>query len=119
MIDNLLANVRTHTPPGTTDIDRVDVARRPRPSIIVADDGPGMQPDDAERVFERFFRADPSRSRQSGGAGLGMAIVAAIVAAHGGTCQRRHGARRRRPASRSSIPPVGATRSGAERRTDR
>ena len=48
------------------------------------DDGPGLAADEAAHVFERFFRGDPSRSRDHGGAGLGLAIVAAIVEAHGG-----------------------------------
>jgi two-component system OmpR family sensor kinase len=52
--------------------------------VEVADSGPGMTTADAERVFERLYRADPSRARRHGGAGLGLAIVAAIVAAHGG-----------------------------------
>jgi two-component system OmpR family sensor kinase len=51
----------------------------------VADEGPGLAPDEAARVFERFYRADPSRTRSSGGSGLGLSIVAALVAAHGGT----------------------------------
>jgi signal transduction histidine kinase len=50
----------------------------------VADDGPGIDEAERELVFERFFRADPSRSRRTGGAGLGLAIVATIVRAHGG-----------------------------------
>ena len=53
--------------------------------ITVTDDGPGMLEDDARRAFDRFHRADASRSRASGGAGLGLAIVAAIVAAHDGS----------------------------------
>jgi two-component system OmpR family sensor kinase len=52
--------------------------------IEVIDRGPGMSADDAARAFERFYRADPSRARESGGAGLGLAIVAAITEAHGG-----------------------------------
>ena len=52
---------------------------------MVADDGPGMDPEQVAHVFERFYRSDPSRSRLHGGAGLGLSIVAAIVAAHGGT----------------------------------
>lgn len=52
--------------------------------LEVADTGPGMTPDDAGRVFERLFRAERSRDRRHGGAGLGLAIVAAIVSAHGG-----------------------------------
>ena len=52
--------------------------------IEVADTGPGLTDEQVSRVFERFYRADPSRSRQRGGAGLGLGIVASIVAAHGG-----------------------------------
>ena len=53
--------------------------------LTVADDGPGLSPDARARAFERFYRDDDARSRDTGGAGLGLAIVAAIVAAHGGT----------------------------------
>jgi two-component system, OmpR family, sensor kinase len=84
VVDNLLANVRAHTPPGTATVLRVG-AREGSGVIEVADNGPGLPGDSDGRVFERFYRADPSRSRQNGGAGLGLAIVAAIVAAHGGT----------------------------------
>jgi two-component system, OmpR family, sensor kinase len=84
VIDNLLGNIRAHTPPGTTG--RVSVGRDGDAAVItVADNGPGMGPDEAEHVFERFYRSDPSRSRTHGGAGLGLSIVSAIVAAHGGT----------------------------------
>ena len=55
--------------------------------IEVADDGPGVPPEMGDRVFERFFRADESRTRSSGGAGLGLAIVSAIAAAHGGRAE--------------------------------
>jgi two-component system OmpR family sensor kinase len=53
--------------------------------VVVADDGAGMSPDVASRVTERFYRADPARSRHRGGSGLGLAIVDAAVAAHRGT----------------------------------
>lgn len=53
--------------------------------LEVADTGPGMSEKDAARVFERFFRADSSRTRASGGAGLGLPIVDSLVKAHGGT----------------------------------
>jgi two-component system, OmpR family, sensor kinase len=52
--------------------------------FLVEDDGPGIPPAERERVFERFHRIDPARDRASGGAGLGLAIVRAIVQAHGG-----------------------------------
>jgi two-component system OmpR family sensor kinase len=83
VIDNLLANVRSHTPPG----EPVDVSVRTtgaRAVVEVADRGPGLPNGDAAHVFERFYRADPSRARDSGGAGLGLSIVAAIAGAHGG-----------------------------------
>jgi two-component system OmpR family sensor kinase len=86
VLGNLLQNARRHTPPETPvhvrvygdDIEAV---------IEVADEGPGMSADDASRVFERFWRSDPSRARTSGGAGLGLAIVAAIADAHGGRAE--------------------------------
>jgi two-component system OmpR family sensor kinase len=83
IVDNLLANVRTHTPPGTPATVRV-TAGKDRAVIEVADQGPGLAADKAGRVFERFYRADPSRARDSGGSGLGLAIVESITAAHGG-----------------------------------
>jgi two-component system OmpR family sensor kinase len=85
---NLLANVRAHTPPGTPAAVRV-ITEGEWAVLEVADRGPGMSPHDAEHVFERFYRADPSRSRHRGGAGLGLAIVAAIVEAHGGRASVR------------------------------
>jgi signal transduction histidine kinase len=79
VLANLLANVRVHTPPGASA--RVRVARGPQGVVIeVADRGPGMAPQDAAQAFERFHRGD---NRESG-AGLGLPIVAAIAAAHGG-----------------------------------
>jgi two-component system OmpR family sensor kinase len=84
LLDNLLANVRAHTPRGTAATVRVDQVGG-HAEIEVRDTGPGMPDEEARRVFERFYRADPARSRTSGGSGLGLSIVAAIVAAHGGT----------------------------------
>jgi two-component system OmpR family sensor kinase len=84
MIDNLLANAWTHTPTATPV--RLSVRRSGQDAeLVVADEGPGIPPEAQERVFERFWRADPGRTRQRGGTGLGLAIVASIVAAHGGT----------------------------------
>jgi two-component system, OmpR family, sensor kinase len=83
VVDNLLANVRAHTPPGTAATLRVGTEGSDA-VIEVSDQGPGIDADQAATLFERFVRADPSRSRRSGGAGLGLAIVSAIVRAHGG-----------------------------------
>ena len=66
-------------------------AEGPVPAVVldVEDDGPGMSAAQAQRVFERFYRADAARNRASGGTGLGLAIVAGLVAAHGGTVSVR------------------------------
>ena len=84
VLDNLLANVRTHCPAGTATTVTVE-ASDDQAVITVSDDGPGIAAHDAEHLFERFFRVDASRSRQHGGAGLGLSIVSSIVKAHGGT----------------------------------
>ncbi len=84
LVDNLLANVRAHTPAGTPA--RVSLASEDgRALLTVSDDGPGLTAEQVERVFERFYRVDPSRARGSGGAGLGLSIVAAVAEAHAGT----------------------------------
>ncbi len=84
VLDNLLGNVRAHTPPGTpaTVSVRVDDAHV---RLEVRDEGPGLPPELAAHAFERFSRGDGSRSRDAGGSGLGLAIVAAIAEAHDGT----------------------------------
>jgi two-component system OmpR family sensor kinase len=84
VVDNLLANVRRHTPPGTPATVNV-TANEDRAHIDVTDQGPGIPPEHRERVFERFYRTDGTRSREGGGAGLGLSIVAAVVTAHEGT----------------------------------
>jgi two-component system OmpR family sensor kinase len=84
VVGNLLANARLHTPPGTP----VHVSLRrdgDRVRLVVADDGPGLEPDIAARIFERFYRGDPARTRARGGSGLGLSIVAAVAEAHGGS----------------------------------
>jgi two-component system OmpR family sensor kinase len=99
VVANLVNNAVTHTPAGTPI--RVKIARgslEPRradgnaqPAVVldVEDDGPGMSAEQAQRVFERFYRADAARNRASGGTGLGLAIVAGLVSAHGGTVSVR------------------------------
>ena len=84
VIGNLVVNSRTHTRPRTPV--HVRVSRVGAQAILeVRDEGPGMDPAIASRVFDRFYRADAARSRARGGSGLGLAIVAAIVSAHRGT----------------------------------
>jgi two-component system OmpR family sensor kinase len=90
VIGNLMSNALTHTPDGTPIDVRILThgpdGRLQVPSVTVEvdDHGPGLSREQAERVFERFYRADQARGRRTGGAGLGLAIVAALVAAHGG-----------------------------------
>ena len=83
VVGNLLANACQHTPPGTavTVVVRVEAGNA---VLEVADEGPGLHPEDAARVFERFYRVDAARGRARGGTGLGLSIVDSIVAAHGG-----------------------------------
>jgi two-component system, OmpR family, sensor kinase len=83
VVANLLGNALRHTPDDAAV--RVRLALDGDSAVLeVADDGPGLEPDVAAKVFEPFYRADASRTRQTGGAGLGLAIVEAIVEAHGG-----------------------------------
>ncbi|TVZ06543.1 sensor histidine kinase [Trebonia kvetii] len=116
VLGNLVNNALTHTPAGTAVRVKIgrgtmaadegaggagaDESRRDgeRPDgehavsavvLDVEDDGPGMSGDQAQRIFERFYRADAARNRASGGTGLGLAIVAGLVAAHGGTVSVR------------------------------
>jgi two-component system OmpR family sensor kinase len=84
-VANLLANARTHTPAGTAIAVNVESSES-EVTITVSDNGPGLSLADQDRIFERFFRADPSRQRASGeGSGLGLAIVDAVMKAHGGS----------------------------------
>jgi two-component system OmpR family sensor kinase len=110
VVANLIGNALVHTPPGTPvevgvttapaapadpgdagGASGADGAVGPgggvgeRAVISVVDHGPGMSDDAVAHAFERFYRADRSRSRNQGGSGLGLAIVQAIVASHGGT----------------------------------
>ncbi|ORI15411.1 HAMP domain-containing sensor histidine kinase [Rhodococcus sp. 1168] len=84
VLGNLMGNAIRYTPPeaeimvcvGTTDTTAL---------LEVRDTGPGLSAEESAHVFERFYRADSSRTRESGGSGLGLSIVAALVSAHGGT----------------------------------
>jgi two-component system OmpR family sensor kinase len=83
VVSNLLTNARKYTPAGST-VTLTGTAAASRAGFTVHDDGPGFPPDLAPHAFERFTRGDAARTR-AGGAGLGLSLVQAIVAAHGGS----------------------------------
>jgi two-component system OmpR family sensor kinase len=84
VLDNLLTNIRDHTEADT--VATITLANGDGAAILtVADDGPGMSPDEAARAFERFWQAEPSATHPRRGAGLGLAITAELIAAHHGT----------------------------------
>ena len=83
VLTNILDNAIRHTPEG----GRIVLAARQQSDQIelsILDSGPGLQTDDINRIFDRFYRTDPSRQREDGGSGLGLAIARSIVQAHGG-----------------------------------
>jgi len=97
VIGNLMSNALTHTPDGSPievsigsgTLDPRIPGSAPAVTLDVTDHGPGMTPEQAQRVFERFYRADQARTRTTGGSGLGLAIVRALVTAHGGAASVR------------------------------
>lgn len=88
VLGNLFANVRVHTPPGTPVEVRLG-SDGAQAVLEVVDHGPGIPAQHAERVFDRFYRADPGRSRDRGGSGLGLSIAASVLEAHGGSVSHR------------------------------
>jgi two-component system OmpR family sensor kinase len=84
VVGNLVRNAIVHTPSESPIEVMVDTADGVA-ILSVIDHGPGLRPEDAGRIFEPFYRADASRSRDSGGVGLGLSIVAAVAAVHGGS----------------------------------
>ena len=100
---NLVANAVRHATDRVVVTLRVDEGFA---ELAVADDGPGIPPAEAERVFERFTRLDAARTRDDGGAGLGLAIARAVAEAHGGTLAVDPQLQRRCPVGR---PPADLT----------
>ncbi|HSK22585.1 MAG TPA: ATP-binding protein [Egicoccus sp.] len=86
VFENLLGNAARHTPQGTAVRVRA-VAGTERVRVEVSDDGPGIAPEDLPFVLERFYRGGDPNRRPSGGLGLGLALAAQIVAAHGGNLE--------------------------------
>jgi two-component system OmpR family sensor kinase len=84
VVTNLLSNARSHTPAGTT-VTLAAATEDDHVVVTVHDDGPGLPPDLVDEAFDRFTRGDSSRTRSSGGAGLGLSLVSAIAQAHGGS----------------------------------
>ena len=83
ILTNLLENSTRYTPAGGRITCRSAVVNSGI-ALSVADTGSGIIPDHLPRIFERFYRSDPARSREQGGTGLGLAIVKHLVEAHGG-----------------------------------
>jgi len=106
-ISNLLANAIDHTPRGGSVDVRIEPANGGALRISVGNPGAAIAPEHLSRLFDRFFRVDPSRQRSTDGAGLGLAIVKSIVVAHRGEVRALS------DASRTTFemdfpPPVGA-----------
>lgn len=86
VFDDLRANAAVHTPSGTSV--RLSVSVLDSGAVIrVADAGPGIAPEDQQRIFDRFFRVDNSRTRSAGGTGLGLSVAHSLVVEHGGTVE--------------------------------
>lgn len=88
VVGNLVRNALVHTP-SASPVEIAVTTQNGTAQLSVADHGPGLPAADREKIFEPFYRADVSRSRDSGGAGLGLSIVSAVVAAHGGKVKVR------------------------------
>ena len=91
VVGNLLENAIIHTPEGGS----ISISARPQNGdqvqVTVTDTGTGIAADDLPRLFDRFYRADPSRSRSTGGVGLGLTIAKQLVEAHGGSIEVESG----------------------------
>ena len=88
LVRNLLDNACSYA---SSRVDVTLTTSGGRVELVVADDGPGVAPEDRPKIFDRFYRADPVRNRQASGTGLGLAIAAAVAEAHGGTIELTDG----------------------------
>ena len=103
-ITNVVDNAIKYSPPASTIDDSCARATATRRISTVADEGPGIAPEHRERIFDRFFRLDEGRSRDSGGTGLGLAIAKWAVEVNGGRITRRQRRGRGALSSASSLP---------------
>ena len=85
VVNNLLENAITHSPEGGSVVVSAGASGDGMVRVAVSDTGRGIPPEDLSRVFDRFFRSDASRSRATGGVGLGLTIAKQLVEVHGGT----------------------------------
>ncbi len=85
MMEELLKNARMYTPEGGTIRMVVNHDRKQRLRIVLSNTGPQISPEDLEKLFDRFYRADPSRARETGGYGLGLCVAKSIAELHNGT----------------------------------
>jgi two-component system, OmpR family, sensor histidine kinase BaeS len=92
VLTNILDNALRHTPEGGKIIlSAKDASADDQVELAIQDSGPGLNAEDLDRIFERFYRKDPSRQREDGGSGLGLAIAKSIVQAHGGQLSAESG----------------------------
>lgn len=85
VLNNLLSNAIRHAPDGGEVTLSAETVNQSSVRITVSDSGEGISPEDLPFVFDRFYRADPSRTRSTGGVGLGLTIAKQLLEAHGGT----------------------------------
>lgn len=86
---NLITNAIRYTHPGTAILLQTEPAGK-RVRLIIADEGPGIAPEDRDHIFEQFYRGDKSRNRASGGSGIGLSLAKSFVEAQGGTITARN-----------------------------
>jgi signal transduction histidine kinase len=106
VLGNLLDNALRHTPRGGSVVLRAHVTDEGRVRLSVADTGDGIEEDQLGPIFERFYRVDTARDRDRGGSGIGLAIVRAIVVAHGGTVVARSAGAGRGATFDIDLPPA-------------